>query len=139
MPHQIEEGAALQAQDFAIALGLDAGGARAVGEQRHLAERLAGAQDLKARLAGATLVGRIDADRSAGDQIESVTRFGLMEDDRARLVRQRLQVRCQLGERHLVQAGEQIDLSEQPRVAEVIDQRRMRGHGSGIAVAGLRL
>ena len=124
LPHQIEEGAAFETQHFASALGLDAGGTRAVGEQRHLAERLAGAQHLQARLAGTALVGRVDTHRTGGDQIESVTRLGLTEDDRARLVGQRLQVRCQLGERHLFQAGEQIDLAEQPRTAEVVGRCR---------------
>ena len=72
-------------KSFAIGLGLDGGGARAVGEKRHLAERLARAQDFNARLGGATLVDRVDADRSAGDQIEGVARFGLTEDDSRRL------------------------------------------------------
>ena len=76
----------VEAQDLAIGLGLDAGGPRIVGEQRHLAERLAGAcRTFTRSLAGAALFSHIHAPpiRWRSDRRHRPVR--LPEDDLARL------------------------------------------------------
>ena len=92
IPDEVQERAAIQAQDIAIRFGSDGGRARNVAEQRHLAERLAGMQHGQSRLGGAPPVGDVHANGAARDNIEGVARIPLAEDDRGRRVGERAQV-----------------------------------------------
>jgi hypothetical protein len=82
------------------------------------------------------VAGRIDANRSGRDQVKCISGLSLPEDDRTCGVEQRLQVGRQLGEGYPLHAHEQIDLTQQSRVTDVVclqgfgaTFRRARGRG----------
>ena len=141
IPDEIQERAAIQAQDIAIRLGSDGGRTRNVAEQRHLAERLAGMQHGQSRLGGAPPVGDVHANGAARDDIEGVARIPLVEDDRGRRVGERAQVCRKLGQHDPIQSPKEVDPAKQARVLAVVPRSRLLlgPLGDGLSLAAIRL
>jgi hypothetical protein len=125
--HEIEERAAVQAQNLAIGLGLYGRGSCAVGEERHFPEWCTGVEHLHRRFGSAALGGNVDAHCTTRDEIKGISRLSLAEDDRTGRIRQGFEVRRELSERYPFEPLEQIDLTKKTRIAQVISLRTFSG------------
>jgi len=114
--HEIEERAAVQAQNLAIGLDLNGSSPCAVCEKRHFPEWRTGVKDLHRRFHGAAMGRNVDAHCSTRDNIESISGFSLSEGNGAGRIRQRFEVRRELSEGYPFEALEQIELTEKMRV-----------------------
>src|SRR5262249_31334814 len=114
--HEIEERAAVQAQNLAIGLNLDGGSPCAVGEKGHFPEWRTSVKDLHRRFRCAAIGSNVDAHCSTRDKIEGISWFSLVEDNRAGWIRQRFEVRRELSERYPFEPLEQIYLTKKTRV-----------------------
>jgi hypothetical protein len=111
--HQAEEARAVQAQQLTVRLCADGGGSGTVGEQRHLAERIAGAKNGNPAFADFRPCVYVYTDVTPGHEVEGVARISLAKHVDAPGQRHRHQARGELCQSDAVQTREQLNSSEQ--------------------------
>lgn len=108
LPGQVQEPAALQAQEVAVGVRPHRRRPWLAGEERHLAEAVARSEDAEARLAGAVGDAGVDAERPASHDVQAVGRIPLPDHRLTCRDRQRLHVRRQPGQGDAVERREQV-------------------------------
>jgi hypothetical protein len=101
---------------------------------RRNSARAAGAEDDLVRTVAA---GRVDRKCTAADQVQTVRRIALPEDNVARLRGQRNQVGRELGQGDAIEPTEQLDMAQQFGVLAAESRGRvvLSGHAGGLSQA----
>src|SRR5205814_3767394 len=106
----------IETEKLAVALGAEGGGSRAVGEERHLADRIARAEKRDATLDLIRRLHHIDAHLSARDEIERVAWVALAKKLLAAGQSDGDEMRGEFRQRKTAEARKKIDSREQFRV-----------------------